>query len=303
MRNTDEQILISAKAIEKIIDKHEASDRGFMSQSILTKLRTFVEAISVKACGESEYSYDIFKNKAKQYVSSRADLKFLKKFHEFLQQSSSHYLPDEEKSERLMLKYYEYLLRIKILLHSKYNIQVLNNIDEFPVQIDPVLQEYYEKISIKINDRVSKRRKSSYDDRYYIKKSKPFFVNNEVYYEITFTTAIDNISKFDRVIAFTKHEILTNYAVKLIVSNDEIEILGKKMPIHIIDNWEVSIRPCELNNFADIFGEHSKISATSIEVRQLMSLVKKTSLNLVEIINLSDDWLFRSKLTLYSGRS
>ena len=147
----------------------------------------------------------------------------------------------------------------------------------------------------KINEPESKRIKSTYNDRYYIRKIKPFFVNNEVYYEATFTTAIDNVSKFDRIIAFTKLDILPNYAVKLIVSNDAIEVLGKKMPIQIIDSWKVSIRPCELNNFADIFGNHSKISVNSIESSELMSLLTKTGFNLVEVVDLSDEYYQRFK--------
>lgn len=82
---------------------------------------------------------------------------------------------------------------------------------------------------------------------------KPFFVNDSIYYEITFTTAIDNVSKFERVIAFSKFDILPNYAVKLKIRNEIIEVLGKKMPIQIIDEWQVSIRPCELDHFADLY--------------------------------------------------
>ena len=295
MRKTDDQIRISDDAVCKLIEKFEANERGFQSQNILDKLRTFVEAVAVKASGEDEYSYDIFQDKAKPYILARADLQFLRKFHKYLQQTLSHYLPDEEKSERLMLKYYEYLIKIKSFLKDKYDFDVLKNINRFPVSLDPALKEYYEKIVEKIHAPISKRRRNTYDDRYYIRKVKPFFVNNKVYYEITFTTAVDNVSKFDRVIAFTKFDILPNYAVKLIVSNDIIEVLGKKMPIQIIDSWEISIRPCELNRFADIFGNHTLISSGSVESRELMSLLTKTGLNLVEVIEFSDPYYERFK--------
>lgn len=295
MIKTDEQIKISSDAICKLIENLKADERGFFSQNILTKLRTFVEAVAVKATGESEYSYDIFQTKAKPYIYTRADLRFLRRFHKFLQQTISHYLPDEEKSERLMLKYYGYLLQIKSLLKKNYNFDVLENINKFPLKTDPALQEYYEKIATKINEPISKRRKSTYDDRYYIRKVKPFFVNNEVYYEITFTTAIDDSSKFDRVIAFTKMDIMPNYAVKLSVSTDVIDVFGKVMPIQIIDSWNVSIRPCEFNHFADIFGEHTKISDRSKESSELMALLTKTGLNLVEVINFSDEYYQRFK--------
>jgi hypothetical protein len=301
MRNTDEQIKISSDAICKLLDKFEVDERGCLSQNILDKLRTFVEAVAVKASGENEYSYDIFQKKARFYISARADLQFLRKFHKFLQQTISHYLPDEEKSERLMLKYYEYLLKIKSFLKKEYNLDVLENINKFPLKNDLALQEYYEKIVEKINEPTLKREKSAYKERYYIRKTKPFFVNNEVYYEITFTTAIDDSSKFDRVIAFTKFDILSNYAVRLIVSNDVIEVFGKKMPIQIIDNWKVSIRPCELNHFADIFGNHSKISDRSTESSELMMLLTKTGLNLVEIVNFSDEYYQRFKNAVIKG--
>lgn len=289
MTRVDDQIEILDRAICRHIANFEPGKRGELSQDVLKNLRDFVEAVSVKASGESEYSYEIFQSKAKSYVTNRANLKFLGKFHKYLQQTVSHYLPDEENSERLMLKYYEYLLKIKSFLKTEHNLHVLTNIDQFPIHTDPALQEYYEKIAIKINEPSTNRKKSGYRDRYYIKRIKPFFVNQEIYYEVTFTIANDNVSKFDRVIAFTKADIPTNYSVKLTISNDVIGILGKKMPIQIIDTWEVSIRPCELNYFADIFGDHPKISAASAEARELMSLLTERRLNLLEVVELSDE--------------
>jgi len=74
MREVDEQIKISNEAISKLIDTFGADQRGFLSQSILDKLRTFVEAVSVKAAGKSEYSYDIFQTEARNYVASKAGI-------------------------------------------------------------------------------------------------------------------------------------------------------------------------------------------------------------------------------------
>jgi predicted ATP-grasp superfamily ATP-dependent carboligase len=162
MRQVDTQINISNKAICKHIDNSEIEERGFISQNILNNLRTFVEAVSVKASGKDQYSYDIFKNEAKDFVSARADLRFLSKFHKHLQTTLSHYLPDEENSERLMLKYYEYLLKIKLFLKRNYNFDVLANINNFPVSTDSALQEYYSKIVAKINQSVDQIEKSNY---------------------------------------------------------------------------------------------------------------------------------------------
>ena len=293
MRNVDDQISITNQSICKAIDTIGADERGFLSQNILDKLRTFVEAVSVKASGRTEYSYEIFQTEAKPFVSSRANLKFLIKFHKLLQKTVSHYLPDESNSERLMLKYYEYLLKIKSFLESEYGLVVLENIGEFPIFTDPALKEYYEKIVQKINKPPESRANIEYPHRYYIKKQKPFFVNNEVFYEVTFTTAIDNASKFDRVIAFTKLNILDNYSVKLLISADTIEVFGKNMPIQIIDDWEVAIRPCELNNFAKILDSYPNVSTVSKEYRNLMSLLKRTGFNLVDVMEFSDTYYER----------
>ena len=168
-------------------------------------------------------------------------------------------------------------------------MKVLENIEEFPLNTDTVLKEYYEKIADQLQQPPYLRTTDPYKDRYYIQKTRPFFVNGQIYYEVTFTLASDRTSKFDRLIAFTKCDILTNYAVKLQISNSNIRILGKKMPIQIIDEWEVSIRPCELNNFADIFGSHPKLGGTN-EISEIMKFLRQTGLNLIEFIDSPIDY-------------
>lgn len=299
--NIDVTILKIDKVICNNISRFDESERGLLSQNILSQLRNFVEHISLKVYSGGKDIEDTYPNitKANAYVETRGNLRFLTKFHNLLQITVSHYTLDGENSERLMLKYYEYLLKIKSFLKKTYSLDVLKNIDEFPIKIDSALRAYYEKISEKINQSGLTRTKSSYNDRYYIQKIKPFFVDYEVYYEVTFTMANDNRSKFDRIIAFTKLDISTNYAVKLAISNDSIEVLGKTMPIQIIDEWEVSVRPCELDHFADIFGDHPKIIGGTNEYRELMVFLRRTGLNFVEIINSSDNYYqwFKDNIT------
>jgi hypothetical protein len=262
-----------------------------LSQNILSQLRNFVDHTSLKAYSNSkdiDNSYDNIK-KAEAYVKTRGDLRFLSNFHKLLQKTISHYTPDEENSERLMLKYYEYLLKIKSYLKNTHNLDVFRNISSFPINTDSVLKEYHEKIAEKIANQPTVDPKGVPSDRFYIQKIKPFFVNYEVYYEVTFTLANDSTSKFDRIFAFTKLDISDNYSVKLSITTDSIKILDKNMPIQIINDWEVSIRPCELNNFADIFGKHPKIQ-NGKEYKELMKFLTSTSLNLTEFIDLSDDY-------------
>lgn len=291
MLKIDQAILDTNGVICRNISKFDASERGLLSQNILSQLRNFVEYIAQKVHSNGRdidpNNYE-HKKDAWEHVKTRGNLRFLSKFHSLLQKSVSHYTFDESGSERLMLKYYEHLIKIKIFLHDTYALEVLENIDDFPLNLDTNLMEYYEKIAdrIKVPSRYAKR--NSYNDRSYIQKIKPFFVDHRVYYEVTYTIANDKASKFDRVIAFTSIELSDNYAVKLSVHNDYIKVMEKVMPIQIIDDWEVSIRPCEINKFADIFGQHTSIGTGNKEFRALMELMTETKMSLVDLVTSSE---------------
>ncbi len=289
MNTIDSAILTINKNICSNIDKSEVMERGFLSQNILQQLRHFIEHISLKFYingQDVEISYPNIQEAIK-FVKARGKLKLLSRFHELLQITVSHYTLDEENSERLMLKYYEYLIKVKSLLKKECGLVVLENLHQFPLQADTNRDEYYQKIAERINQNNYTRRKSNYRDRYYIQKIRPFFVDQEVYYEVTFSRANDHVSKFDRIIAFTKHDITHNYSVKLTVSNDSIQILDRNMPIQIIEDWEVSIRPCEANNFAKILGLRLNIGNHK-DFYNSMQYLTTTGLNLVELIDFSD---------------
>ncbi len=150
------------------------------------------------------------------------------------------------------------------------------------------MNEYHQKIAEKIDNNSSKVKPIEYKDRMYVQKIKPFFVNGKVYYEVTFTIATDNVSKFDRVIAFTSLDILENYAVKFSMHKDLINIINNKMEILIIDSWQVSIRLCELNHFGYIFTGKSEIRNITVVYKRLMSFITKSNMNLVDYLETDD---------------
>jgi energy-coupling factor transporter ATP-binding protein EcfA2 len=291
MRKIDEQIRISSDAICRHIDSVEFFDRGMVSQDILKKLRDFVEHIMFKIFlseQDLEYNYENIE-KAIRFVQTKGELKFLWRFHAYLQIVSSHYTLDPENSERVMLKYYEYLLKIKNYLKVTYATDVLENLNKFPLNTDKIMQEYYEKIAIILDNRKAGiNLNSPNNERYYVHKIKPFFVNQRIYYEITFFPATEKASKFDRFIAFTTLDIQKNYAIKLRFIQDHIQILGKMMPIFIIIQWETSIRPCEVKRFSKLFGENLQNQGGSSEYRGLMQYLTKTGFNLVELVLFED---------------
>ena len=291
MLNIDIAILNTDKVICDNISTLGADNRGLLSQNILSQLRNFVEYIAQKIYANGSdidpNDYEL-KKQAISYIKTNSNYRFFVKFHDLLQKASSHYTIDENGSVRLMLKYYEYLLRVRIFLKRNYNLEVLHNLEKFPLDLDPKLSEYYQKISKRIDRPSAKPTYSQYNDRYYIQKIKPFFVDGKIYYEVTYTVANDKTSKFDRVIAFTKLEISDNYAVKLTVRSESIDVLGKQVPIQIIDNWEVSIRHCELNNYAKIINPSKTIGTGTIEYGQIMQFLTETRMSLTELVT-SDD--------------
>ena len=162
----DEQIQVCDRAICRHISQFDVSGRGEISQDILSNLRNFVEHIMLKIYADGKDMEDDWETiqQAVRYVKSRGEWKDLWQFHDLLQISVSHYTPDENASERLMLKYYTYLLKIKDMLAAKFSLSVLVNIDQFPLHIDQQLQEYYDKIAEQID--LCPRQDAAKADRY-----------------------------------------------------------------------------------------------------------------------------------------
>ena len=274
-----------------------SEQRALLSQNLLAQLRNLVEGAIVffhKGSKDAEFKYsDVGPGLA--FIRGKGKLNFLGKFHKLIQKSASHYTMDGDTSERLMLKYYEYLYRTRSLLQDNGGISVLVNLENFPVDLDPSLREYHEKIAARIKAVRSYPSDRGTQDRYYIYKTRPLFLEGHVFYEVTFYRAINKVSKFDRIIAFTDLDMTDNYAAMLTLRVDSIEVLNKKMPITIIVKWEVSIRPCEFNNFARLIGLYINVRTSSAEYRYLMSRLTLGAFSLVDLLDISDDKYERVK--------
>lgn len=304
MLRIDKAILDTSDVICSNISQLKFTDRGLLSQNILGQLRNFVEYVAIKAYSNGQ---DVDPNDRNLNIAALKDmrrkgnLRFLYKFHEMLQKSVSHYTVDRDGSERLMLKYYEHLLKIKLYLKDYFDLDVLENISDFPLNTDTELSGYYEKIAERIEAPGAYGYLVACNDRYYVQRVKPFFVNQKVYYEVTFTAANNNASKFDRVIAFTKHEIVDNYAIKFSMHNDTVRILDREMSILVIDEYEVSIRPCEWRNFSEIVGSRIKPNTNSNEYKELMKYLKVTKMPLPELVSSDQDYYDYAKGEIVKG--
>jgi hypothetical protein len=290
MTTVSEQIQNTDEAIRRNIESL-ADQRALLSQNILSQLRNLVEGVAVclhMGSSDAEFNYAAV-DPGLAFVKSRARFNFLGKFHKLIQISASHYTLDGDASERLMLKYYEYLYRIRSLLQDNCGVSVLANLEAFPVDLDPSLREYHEKIAARIEAVPSTPPDSSTRDRYYIHKTRPFFLVGRIYYEVTFYRAVNKVSKFDRIIAFTDIDMTDKYAAMLMLQRDSIEVLGQTMPITIIREWEVSIRPCEFNNFARLLGTTIDVRTNSAEYHYLMHRLTAGSGSLLDLVEMPDD--------------
>jgi len=285
------QALVNANdAIEANLK--EGLDRGKLSTNILSHLRNLVEAVFFMLYEQDNHVSAEFEwqniQKAVAYCKSKPKYKTLYKFHNLLQVSVSHYTLDTNNSERLMLKYYEYLLEIKDLVKLALRIDILSHLHLFPISQDKTFDEYYSKIAFNILKLSRENYYTNFDERFYVEKVKPFFVNNKVFYEVTLSPCNDKRSKFDRLIVFSRFKITDNYAIKARFEDATIPILGFKIPIKIVSNWMVSIRPCEVNNFAKYFRLDTSFKSETKEFYETMKFLTENNLNLYDIATFSD---------------
>ena len=289
MANVEEQVRSADSAICQNIASL-AGDRGLLSQNLLSQLRNLVEGLAVWAHAKDpsvQFRDNHQVARAMEFVKANAKVRRLSRFHDQLQASVSHFTLDRDPSERLMLKYYEYMLRTRELAKQHLGVEILANLEDFPIDLDPSLRDYHEKIAARI-DSVLSAPGEGRSDRYYVHSSRPFFLNGRIFYEVTFSVAHNRASKSDRSIAFTDIDITEHYAARLELVSDSIDVLGKTMPILVIRSWAVSIRPCEFDNFAQLFGVQTKVQSSHAEYRNLMQYLTTTHSSLLDLVDMAD---------------
>ncbi|MBE4717271.1 ATP-dependent RecD-like DNA helicase [Pseudarthrobacter sp. AB1] len=290
MATVEQQVRSVSDAIDRNI-LMITTDRGFLSQNVMQYLRDLVEGLIVWTHlrdSSVPFNYQTQFDSARDAAKANARFSILTRFHSLLQISASHYTLEGDPSERLMLKYYGYLLQTRKVAQEQLGIAILQNLEQFPIDQDPSLREYYEGIAARVEATKSSL-SSNRRERYYIHSSRPFFVGGRIYYEVTFTLAHNRTSKFDRAIGFTDIDMTDKYAASLDLLADDINVLGQTMPILIIRDWSVSIRPCEFDNFARFFNQSIRVQSSHAEYRNLMQYLTTTRGNLLDLVDMPDD--------------
>lgn len=284
--------------ISNVIDKNISAnkilnDRGLLSQNILSQLRNLVEDIAILINNkENNLTNDIHYDNVSpslKYISSKSKYKYIFKFHDYLQSTASHYTPNDGDAERLLLFYFRYICMLKDTLKNEFDINILNNLKDFPIYEDNLTKEHYELISSKIEEVNLKTNKSLIQGRFYVNKVRPIYSNGKLYYEITLTKATDYINKFERITMYSKLFIPDNYSIKLSYIEKEVEIISNKTKIKVIDNFIISIRPCELKNIGKILNLDYRIEEGYSEYTKLMIMMTRDETTLLEELMKSDE--------------
>lgn len=188
IHNSDEHIC-------KSIQMAASFDRGFASKNIVDGLRTFVEQITLYIYCMQTGNYVLERYDDIKPVLSRLEnlrsCKPLYELHEYLQVLASHYSIDEDASERAMIRYYSYLYDIRqLLLQPQYHLSVLENLEDFPLNTDHNLDDYYSKIAVEVDKEHIIDEATS---RFYVFSEKEFYVGKKKYFEIVLLNV--NISR------------------------------------------------------------------------------------------------------------
>lgn len=285
---TDKEIFRASDVIEKALSTINSRNRGEVAVRILTVVRNLNDHIADKVWKEMRPDQPMGLQKVASQFGSLSQYRFIARFDKFLRTSVSHFTPSEEGAERLLIKYFRYILKLKKLMYQRYGMDIVRNIDLFLEDLDQQTKEYYTKVALQLDALALHPRPTNFDN-YYIHRIKPFYVNHNIYYEVTLEPAEEKPNKFNRITAFTKHDIYSNYSVSLSFQDSFINVFGVNFPIKVITEWHVSIRPCEINNFIKIFRINSNIQRSYAEYKALMKFIESHQVSLVDIIDFDDN--------------
>lgn len=198
-----------------------------------------------------------------------------------------HFTPEEGQSERLMLKYYDFLWMIRNTLQSDFGISVLSNLEKFPVCVNELDQEYY-RLAADAVESVEKRERLVGVSRFYVQKKTSFYIGKERYYELTLQLAGVYATKFNRITAYTKENISSNYSVQISYTDVAINLWGIDSKIKVITDWKVSIDPVCMNKLGKILGFKTRLTSKYREYISLMNFLTKTGISLLQLIDLQE---------------
>jgi energy-coupling factor transporter ATP-binding protein EcfA2 len=277
---------------EEITDSIERLDilnpnRDNVSRRILTRLDDLcVSALLLNAISDGhQYPSVAF---AWEHSFLNIETKYLGNFYRGLQYIGRR-IPDDGQSERLMLKYYNFMWQIRKSLHENYGITVLNNLENFLAYTgaDEQDKQYYELVAKAFSTAKFELANRS-STRFYVQKKMPFYIGTERYFEVTLQQAGIYASKFNRITVYTQQNISTSYSIQIEYVPATINLWGIDTEIKIVTAWKVSIDPRCLNKLGRILKMSLKLSSNYGEYDALMRFLTVTGMNFLEMIDLRE---------------
>ena len=298
-------VMVCDKAIVRSIDtiKSLGTTRDEVSQDILPRLHD----LCMSALLQNSFNLGCKKpNLQLAYEQAQLDLstKYLANFMRGLKYIDCR-IPDDGQSERLMLKYYNFMWQIRNYFLDNNKISILHNLEKFPLNTDQLDNGYY-NIVAKAIESTDLSPHSVESTRFYVQKKTPFYVGAERYYEITLQLANKYATKFNRITVYSKQNISTGYSINIGYTDATIDLWGIASNIKIITNWRVSIAPTCLNELGRILNIGLKISKNYSEYSELMDFLTNTGMTLLDLIDLKEirfndvvDSIYKNAKTCY----
>ena len=207
--------------------------------------------------------------------------------------------PEDGQSERMMLKYYDFMWQIREFLHNKYGINILDNLEKFPLNTD-ILDDEYNKLVAEAIKNVNFVYQNVWGSRFYVIKKVPFYVEKSRYYEITLQLADVYATKYNRITVYAVEDIATNYSVQIACVDTSINLWGVRSNIKVITNWQVSIEPAALNKLLKILHIPGNLSSRHGEYNSLMDFMTRSGINLLDFIDFNEATFTEKVNEIYS---
>lgn len=302
------QNLADLKTARNFSQKHSNKKNSFRNtykndnliKRFLGNVLKLLKAVSLKIYSEEKVEITVCDRDtadALAFSFSKVELSFLKHFYKYLFALASYYKYYDSSLSYNFIFVYEFLYKIKNFAKERFHLLIFDDLDSLVPQED-YSSEYREKIAEKLEN--TKLYNLYEGDIFYITKTKPFFVNGRIYYELTVKHASEAFGKFAKFTVFSKYSVPAFYAVRLSFLFSSIFVSGREMRIRILDSFKVAIRMIEIDGLASALNEPYE-SIDLNEYDALMSYLTRSGDNLLDIIDLNDKEYDALKSTILNG--
>ena len=287
---------INSKICGIIDDYKVLHDSQKVADYIIQFLRTYLEHIAARIYAHENPNEQVpIRGKDKWYTKYMKPLKesneygYIWRLHHSLQISTSHYVPAEDGAVRLMDVYLSQLYQMRDQMRDKFGLALMSNLEDYPQEKSCELDSYYEKVYVALKGIHIEDGMEHTNDRYYITRKKYRTVNGKGFFEYTLSYAQEQITKFDRFVAYSFNDIPDNYSIQCDFAQVNIDFNEIDIDIKCLIAWNVAIRPCELEKLASICGYNITVKSDNAYYKALMKFLSRTGMSLLDILLVDEE--------------